>query len=172
MQRQINVLGPIGIHTKELRRRHTGNREESIVNEDRLARRLAGLAEASLGVAETEYGYWRCSNPIVVVVDQPAGSRWNTQSAKEGTRDVLALGQVRLSLDLHIQPPRAIKRKHRREVVVVVAEQFEGCVREIPAGIASLRVLILAATNMTVDRRVRLAVPFHDHYRLVIFHRH
>ena len=111
MHREIDLRRGSRVDAEELWRRHPDYGERHIVDENLLPGRACGIAEALLAVAQAQDCHRRGASAIVVGKDQAARRRRHRETAKEVAGDVLALGELRLTFDHHIQPASRFVRE-------------------------------------------------------------
>jgi len=118
---QVDILRPGGIDAKELRRRDAGHDERRVVDQDGLPDRSRHVTETALSVSETEDDdRWR-TGAVVCRIDQPAGGWRDPEAAEVLARYVLAIGEVGLPLNEHIEAPGSVEGKEGREHRTVLA---------------------------------------------------
>jgi hypothetical protein len=99
---EINVRGFGRIDAEELRRRNADDGERHVVDQNGLAGRARGIAEAPLAISHAQDRDRRSAGAIVVGTDQPAGRGRHGEAAKEVAGDVLTLRELRFPLDQHV----------------------------------------------------------------------
>ena len=99
------------IHTEELCRRDADHGERHVVDENRLSDRGGRAAEAPLAVAGAQDRDRRGAGAIVVGKNETPRRGYDRQPAEEAAGDVLALRELRLALDQHVQTARRLVRE-------------------------------------------------------------
>ena len=172
-ERQIEARDRTRIDAEELRRSDADHGEGDVVDQDRLADRIGGAAEATLAIAGADDHDRVCTRPIVVGHQRTACGRRHRQPVKELAGHVLALCELRLPVDHHVESPgRVVGKEAGEDGPRDLLQTFERGMRKdgggdaagirIGAAVDRVQDELGAAWGAEVDRS---APPFHDGQR-------
>ena len=115
VHREIDLRRGGRIDAEELWRRHPDHGERHVVDENLLSDGACGIAEALLAVTQAQDRDRRGAGAIVIGKDQATRRRRHREPAKEVAGDVLALSELRLTLDHHVHAARRLVREEARQ---------------------------------------------------------
>ena len=172
VQRNIEIGRRRGIDAEKSRRRDSRYRERDVIDQDELPGRARCIAEAPLTEREAQDSDRRRSRPIVIRNNHPPGSRRHGEPTKIIPGDILAAGQLGLSLHHQVYLARRVVREHARKDRVGLPQKLERRKREDSGRRSGLRIVINSAASAVHDRTPRIfVVPVQHHQRFGIRNR-